>query len=91
MHLEQPDVVAKAKSYVRTLYGDEPLADIGLEEIEFDSTAGIWRVTLAVARHSAQNDLIARLGGMLRRSLKVVQIADEDGRPLSMKDRESLS
>jgi hypothetical protein len=45
----------------------------------------------ASARHSAQNDLIARLGGMLRRSLKVVQIADEDGRPLSMKDRESLS
>lgn len=89
MHLQQQDVVAKAKSYVRTLYQDEPIAEIGLEEIEYDATDRVWLVTLGVARKSSQNDLIAQLGGMLRRSFKVVQIADDDGRPLSMKDRET--
>ena len=78
-----------AKSYVTDLFADEEITNVGLEEVEFDDSIDRWVVTIGFSRPWDQkNALTAALGeGRPGRSYKVLQIADTDGRVLSLKDR----
>ena len=90
MDSDQKKIVEAAKTYVRELYGSEPVVDLSLEEIYRTGPGNRWIVTLSLARKTSQNDLIAGLGGTLRRSIKQVEL-DSNGVPKSMKDRERVS
>ncbi len=77
-----------AKTKVADLFADEEIADIGLEEVEFDDSVGMWIVTIGFSRPWDQkNALTAALGeGQTGRSYKVLHIAGKDGRMVSMRD-----
>jgi len=48
--MDVKEAVKRAKQYVAELYEEEGLVNLGLEEIEFDEKAGLWRVTLGFSR-----------------------------------------
>ena len=86
------EAVSLAKKYVKDVFAEEQIDSIGLEEIEFDDSAGIWSVTVGFSRPWEE---VGPLGIKLRelaprrRESKVVRIADTDGRMISVKNRET--
>jgi hypothetical protein len=44
------EAVALAKAHIVDLFSDENISQIGLEEVEFDSEAREWKVTIGFAR-----------------------------------------
>lgn len=85
------DAVAAAKKHVQDLFSEEKILNLGLEEIEFDESTGIWCITLGFSRpwEMPQNAL-AVLARQLQppRAYKIVRISDKTGQLLSVKNRE---
>ena len=47
------EAVSKARAFVKELYAEEPIGDLGVEEIELDDDPGTelyWRVTVGFIR-----------------------------------------
>ena len=86
--MDVKEAVEVAKGYVTGVYTGEDIANLGLEEVEFDDRSGMWCVTLGFSRPWDR-----RVGLMLMeqkasvRSYKVVRIADDTGEVKSLKDR----
>jgi hypothetical protein len=89
------EAVQAAKTYVAELFADEGLSNLGLEEVEFDDTTGVWRVTVGFSRPwdrlPTSIAAMAQGGASLPRSYKIVRIDDATGRVVSVKARESKS
>ena len=88
-NLNVQDAIKKARDYVGEIFKDEPIADIGLEEVEFDTDS--WKITIGFNRIWKVQP--TGLSGMLssssfHRSFKVVTISDADGSLVSIKNRE---
>jgi hypothetical protein len=86
------EAIAAAKKYVGAIYADEPVTNLGLEEIEYVRSSGTWLVTLSFSRpwntpRTRAQEILENMGASssLKRSYKVVTIAD-DGTVLSMKN-----
>lgn len=90
--MDVKQAIAAAKQYINDVYADEPVAYLGLEEVEHQPAAGQWVITLSFSRpwntpRTRAQEVLETLGaGSLRRSQKVVTITDA-GTVLSMKDR----
>jgi hypothetical protein len=85
--------VRVAKDYIVDLLGDEGITNLGLEEIEHDDRAGVWRVTLGFSRPwNTVRNAITVLGGdaATKRAYRVVSVKD-DGRVISVKRRDTES
>ena len=80
-----------AKNYIADLYEAENIKNLGLEEVEFDDDQGIWRVTIGFQRPWEQAGFLARSGLAEPRAYKLLQIADGDGRVLSVRDRRPMA
>jgi hypothetical protein len=87
------EAIATAKSYVKEIYADEDVTNLGLEEVEHVPPSGNWVVTLGFSRpwntpRTRAQEVLENLGAVspLKRSFKVLTIA-EDGTVLSMKNR----
>lgn len=82
------EAVALAKRYVGEVFADEPISDLGLEEVEFDDSSGTWLVTIGFWRQWQNPSGLA--GSLLprKRDYKVVRISDSDKRMISVKNRE---
>jgi hypothetical protein len=85
------EAIAAAKDYVKTIYADEQVSHLGLEEVEYDDGFGRWNITLGFSRPwNRPSAVVAGLEAVrtmspLRRSFKVVTIAS-DGKVISMKN-----
>ena len=44
--MDVKEAVLTAKRYVADVFADEGIADIGLEEVEFDEASDVWMVTI---------------------------------------------
>ena len=78
-----------AKSYVAELFFGEGVYNLGLEEVEFDSTRSEWRVTVGFSREWDGRGSLAELTGIPRaRSYKVVRL-NADGQVLAMTNQKS--
>jgi len=79
------EAVEKAKEYVKSLFAEEGIGDVGLEEVDFDEKVGVWAVTIGFTRAWDRS-------GPLRpqRAFKVVTISDADAKVLSVKHRVSM-
>lgn len=97
--MQMKDAVVSAKRHIRELYADEDIDEIGLEEIEFDEASKVWDVTIGFRRpwrRESTNEVVSPLQSALPRIFseryrerwyKLVQLADSDGKLLSVKDR----
>jgi hypothetical protein len=91
--MDVKQAVALAKQHTLDLFADENLSNIGLEEVEFDEMAREWLVTVGFSRpwDEAPRNALSPLAGAapMRRTYKVVRIADTSSRVLSVKEREA--
>ena len=81
-----------AKSWVRSVLMDENVSNIGLEEVEFDEQAGVWKITLGFSRpwnSPRTNALSAFTDTGLKRAYRIISVSDNTREVLSMKKRES--
>jgi len=89
--LDVKEVVLKAKKYAAEIFADENIVNLGLEEVVFDE--GVWRVTVGFSRPWDKPTGpfgIATIGITqgLARSYKVVEIRDNTGQIVAVKNRE---
>ncbi len=49
--MDVKQAVRTAKKYVADILSEEPVANIGLEEVEFDEIENIWAVTIGFSRN----------------------------------------
>ena len=86
--MDVKQAVKAARKYVVSLYDEEEITDIGLEEVEFDYCSEHWRVTIGFSRPwDKAKSVPIRIADVQRpRSYKVVCIGD-DGEIVSLKDR----
>ena len=87
--MDVKQAVRTAREYVVSLYDEEDIMDIGLEEVEFDELSDEWRVTIGFSRPwDRAKDIGIRISDFRRpRSYKVVRLDDGDGSIVSLKDR----
>ena len=97
--MDVKDAVAAAKAYVRDLYDEsERVAELSLEEVEFDPPSNQWLVTVEFSRpahegfRSRARELLEAAGGDFmprRRVQKVVVVSDAQGKAVAMRNREA--
>jgi hypothetical protein len=92
--MEVKEAVAAAKRYIQELFADEDIADVGLEEVEFDNARNVWNITTGFSRVREPADA-PPFGNFLMpkrrvRSYKIVRISDRSGKILSVKNREPV-
>lgn len=95
--MDVKDAVKLAKSYIADIFTDENISHIGLEEVEFQESDNAWIITIGFQRPwkkpveklaSRLSDFYTSPSQITNRWYKVLEISDETGRVLSMKDRE---
>jgi len=92
--MEVKQAVTLAKQHIAELFADEGAKNLGLEEVEFDESAGVWRVTIGFSRpwDEPRNVLASLAGeGLAKRTYKIVNVLDSDGQVLSVKTYQSRS
>ena len=87
--MEVKEAVQAAKQYVADLFTDENIANVGLEEVEFDHGANEWKITIGFSRPWDRRfgNTIAVREQHPTRSYKVVRINAESRQTESIKDR----
>ena len=86
--MDVKEAVQAAKSYIADVFGSEKISNMGLEEVEFDDSEGLWKVTIGFSRPwERQGALGMDLGLKAQRAYKVVHISNSDGAIKSVKDR----
>ena len=90
--MEVKEAVRVAKEHVAEIFGDEQIANVGLEEIE--RIAGregsfAWKITVGFSRPWEGAGLASIIVGQthLRRSFKVLIVNDESREVESVRDR----
>lgn len=85
------EAVAAAKGFILEVFQDERPINVGLEEVEFDESDKAWIVTVGFSRpwDEPRNSLAAfAVTPNSLRTYKTVKIGDQDGKVLSLKNRE---
>jgi hypothetical protein len=84
------EAVAAAKKNLGEIFSEEAISNLGLEEVEFDEPSRAWSVTLGFSRPwDLVKGVVAVMSSLQRREYKVVRIADDTGKLLSIKNRET--
>lgn len=81
------EAVARAKQYVKDLFGEEGISNVGLEEVDFDGTC--WSVTIGFSRpwNQGVGGGLASLVSAVSRDYKIVKVEDDTGEILSVKSK----
>jgi hypothetical protein len=93
--MDVKEAVALAKRHILELFAEEQVANLGLEEVEFDDSSNEWSVTVGFSRpwDEPRNPfaVISREGSFPKRSYKVVRISNGTEQVLSVKNRDIKS
>lgn len=82
--------VGNAKQWLADVLKEEGVANIGLEEVEFDEENDVWLITLGFSRpwNSVKNAFTAISGEPAsRRAYRVIAVKEPNGEVVSMKRR----
>lgn len=91
--MDVKEVIKRAKEWVADIYSEEGIINLGLEEIEFDEPAQLWRVTLGFSRPwNSMRGALAALGGdaSIKRAYRIVSVKPT-GEVVSVKRRDVVS
>ena len=85
--MDVKQAVQMAKEHVGEIFADEPIENVGLEEVEFDELNKVWVVTIGFLRYwgRPRDNIIRALS--TARDFKIIRIEDESGRVQSVKHR----
>ena len=84
--MDVKEAVRTAKEYVFDLFTDEHIEDLGLEEVAYDDTSGVWEITIGLTRPWDRRGFSKMIES--RRSFKKVCIRRADGVVLSVVHRQ---
>jgi len=89
--LDASEAVRHAKRWVASIYSDEHIANLGLEEVRWND--GNWEITIGFDRFPSADELGLPTIGFLaksrsRRDYKVIVMSGEDNAVLEMRNRE---
>ncbi len=87
--LEPSEAVRRAKAWLASIYADEKITNIGLEEVRWIS--GKWEITLGFDRFPQDYDAMPAFVAALtkpRRDYKVIVVSGEDNAIVEMRNRE---
>jgi hypothetical protein len=90
--MDVQEAVSAAKQWTLKTFQDETISNLGLEEVQYDGTNDVWKITLGFSRpwNSVRNALTAIAGEPApRRTYKVVSISNKDGKVLSLTNKDS--
>ena len=86
--MDVKEAVQAAKKHVAEIFADESIANVGLEEVEFDEMEQAWVITIGFSRFWGRiGDVVRALDGNAARTFKIVRIEDKTGRVQSVKHR----
>jgi hypothetical protein len=101
--IDAKEAVRRTKEYLSSLFADEDIGNLGLEELDYDDARGLWSVTIGFVRvwkrlntsnQQTERELVSRIMGDHTsrydghpRTYKAVTISD-DGKVLSIKNRD---
>lgn len=87
--MQVKEAIRIGREYVKDVFSEEDIADIGLEEVIFDDETDSWKVTIGFSRPwESAGSLSQRIAQAYpRRAFKVVCIRDSDGQIKSITDR----
>lgn len=87
--MDVKQAVQTAKEHVVELFADESIADVGLEEVEFNELNEVWAITIGFSRPWDHPGGVSRAfgGAPTPRTFKIVRIEDDSGRVQSVKHR----
>lgn len=80
-----------AKDFVREMFADESISNLGLEEVEMDEDGTTWKVTIGFSRpwNTTRNALTTLTGETpVRRVFRVVRVDDHEHKAISMTRRD---
>ena len=84
------EAVRVAQEYITDIFAEEDIMNVGLEEVDFDHCADVWKITVGFSRPwdrvGVRNAVVQGLKHPPR-SYKVVSIVKEDGHVKSVRDR----
>jgi hypothetical protein len=92
--LEPSEAVRHAKGWLTSIYSDERIQNVGLEQVHWKG--GNWEITLGFdvfANHPLLGRLPAGLGGPSRErcDYKVVVLSGKDNSVIEMRNREAVA
>ena len=87
--MDVKEAVRTAREYIRDVFKDEGIINVGLEEVVYKSGPPRWEVTIGFSRPWDQKgSLVTVLGeGRPARSYKVLRISNDSGKVESLTDR----
>ena len=86
--MDVKEAVQAAKKHVAEIFADESIANVGLEEVEFDEIEQVWAITIGFSRFWGRiGDVVRALDGNATRTFKIVRIEDKTGCVRSVKHR----
>ena len=87
--MDAKQAVQIAKKHVVEIFSEEPIENVGLEEVEFDTIEGVWAITVGFSRFWGHpSDFVRGLDSSAARTFKTVRIDDESGRVRSVRHRD---
>ena len=87
--MDVKQAVQTAKRHVAEIFSDESIANVGLEELEFDESNQVRAITVGFSRFRGRpGDIVRALDGDMARTFKIVRIEDRSGRVQSVKHRD---
>ena len=89
--MEVREAIQKAKDWIRGVYSDEDLMNLGLEEIQKDYNQDLWLITVGFSRPwDANRGLVSVMSSdkPYSRSFKIVTLDDKSGDVISIKNRD---
>lgn len=90
--MDAREAVQTARDFIKTLYSNEPIAEVSVEEINFDEEGSpYWSVTIGFRRlwdrPAVQVESMMGVVGEKDRVFKEILMRDRDGSVFSMKTR----
>ena len=96
--MDVAEAIRVAKQYVTHVFADEPIQEIGLEEVSYDDSSNVWNVTVGFTRPWERETARTRRTSLYlnpdlhdpraRRTNKRLLISDRDGKPVAIKNRD---
>ena len=87
--MEAKEAARMAKEYIVGIFADEEIADVGLEEIQFDHASNVWVVTVGFSLPKQWRDdpAMNRMDRGPARVYRLIRINDDSGGAESVAER----
>ena len=87
--MDAKEAVSYAKRYVSELFSEENIAEVALEELDYDYDEDEWKVTIGFTRPWASPKTSGHIGFELpsNRAYKQVRMSEDGSKVLSVRDR----